>query len=121
VERGKDFQALSFTIMPVLLAAMNLTFIYMNYRYRLEFLPLFILGNLAGVAGLTRLSSLWMRRMAIALVALLGVNVAISHLDLLQAKLEGGMLDADTTQRIARATWPAPDVAATCLPFLRLD
>jgi len=105
--------------MPMLLAAMTLTFIDMNYRYRLEFLPLFILGSLAGVAGLIRLSSLWMRRMAIALIALLGVNVAISHLDLLDARLTGGMLDEDITQRIARATWPVPDVAATRLPLLR--
>jgi hypothetical protein len=106
---------------PVLVAAVRLIFIYMNYCYRLEFLPLLILVSLAGDAGLTRLSPILMRRMAITLVALLGVNVAMSHLDLLQAKLQGGLLDQATAQRIVRATWPAPDVAATWLPLLRFE
>ena len=92
--------------MPVIMAGMVLTLIYMNYRYRLEFLPLFVIGCLGGAGALAGLQPVWARRIAVALTVLVVGNVAISHLDLLQAKLASFAQTEDAKQRLIRETWP---------------
>ena len=91
---------LAMAAMPVSMAAMMVSLIYMNYRYRQEFFPLLLLGSLAGATVVQG------RRLALALGLLLGVNVAVSHLDLLQAKLASFAQPEAEQARIARATWP---------------
>ncbi len=99
--------------MPAAMAAMVLILIYMNYRYRLEFLPLLLLCSLAGAAALAAMPPAAGRRAVVVLGLLLAGNVAVAHLDLLQAKLASFAQPEDVRNRIARATWPLSGLFAT--------
>ena len=92
--------------MPVIMAGMVLTLMFMNYRYRLEFLPLFVVCCLGGMAGLACLGRIWARRTTLALAMLVIGNITISHLDLLQAKVASFAQTEAARERIIRNTWP---------------
>ncbi len=106
---------------PVLLAAMTLTLMYMNYRYRLEFLPFFTVCAISGAAGLGRFPSVCGQRGSIALTCLLLINIGISHLDLLQAKLTSYAQTESTKQRIGHATWPVSELFMPIVPGIGRD
>ncbi|WP_270936025.1 hypothetical protein [Falsiroseomonas oryzae] len=83
--RGR--RLLMLAAMPLAMAAMLLTLSVMNYRYRLEFLPLLVLGSALGFAAMAQVREATARRAMLGLGVLVAANLAVSHLDLLQAKL----------------------------------
>ena len=96
----------SILVAPVALGGMMLTFIYMNYRYRFEFLPLLVLCCIMGAATISTMKQ-WHARLCIAgLAVMLFGNIVISHLDLLQAKLASFAQPEAARERIIRLTPP---------------
>jgi hypothetical protein len=64
-----------FAIPPILM----LTAISMNYRYRVEFYPLFVFAALLGFRGLCRVPTGFGRKARVAIVAAVVVSVLASH------------------------------------------
>ena len=60
-------------------AILMLTAISMNYRYRVEFYPLFVFAALLGFRGLCRVPGGFGRKARVAIVAAVVVSVVVSH------------------------------------------
>lgn len=99
--------ALNLLTVPVALAGMLLMLIYMNYRYRFEFLPVLVASSLIGAVAFANFRPSSARAFSWALIVLVGLNVMGSHLDLLQAKLASFAQGEATKERIIKYTWPA--------------
>jgi hypothetical protein len=78
-----------------------------NFRYRYEFIPLLAVGAVFGVRGLAvTMLPAWRTRIAAALVVVTIGNVAVAHLDVLQAKLASFARSSEERDRIILATVP---------------
>ena len=80
---------------------------FMTFRYRYEFVPALAAGAAFGVMRLaTAMHPPWRTRIAAALVVVTIGNVAVAHLDLLQAKLASFARTPEERGRIILATVP---------------
>ena len=89
---------------------------YLNYRYRYAFVPLLTVGVSLGVVAFSSATLSWQRHIQHVLLALLAINILVSHLDLLQAKLASFALPETARNGVVRETWPIPKLFGIELP-----
>jgi len=91
---------------PAIGGGLLLFIAYLHYRYRYGFVPFFALCAVLGVMALSRLDHRHGRLAARALLVLTLANVAISHLDLLQAKFASFALSEEERAALAARVGP---------------
>jgi hypothetical protein len=85
---------------------------FLNFRYRYEFVPLLALGAALAVRRIGNWNIATVRKAAMAAMLLTLVNVATSHLDLLQAKLASFAYSDDERRSIMEHTAPFSELFA---------
>jgi hypothetical protein len=99
-----------------------LTLVVAWYRYRMDFLPFFSLGTILGFDAVARHAAArpgFGRTAVLAFASIAAINIAISHLDLLQAKLASFALSDVDRERVAQWTYPASALFAGPPPGMR--
>jgi hypothetical protein len=99
-------------VAPAVLVLLILMAQFQNFRYRYEFVPLLALGAALAVRRISNWNITTARNAAMATMLLTLVNLAISHLDLLQAKLASFAYDGAERRAIIERTAPVSELFA---------
>jgi hypothetical protein len=99
-------------VAPAVLVLLMLMVPFLNFRYRYEFVPLLALGAALAVRRIGNWNIATVRKAAMAAMLLTLVNVATSHLDLLQAKLASFAYSDDERRSIIEHTAPFSELFA---------
>lgn len=93
--------AIALMVGPAISAGLLLLLAYLHYRYRYGFVPFFALCGVLGSMALAGRDDRRGRLLALGVVALAIVNVAVSHVDLLQAKFASFALSDEERAALA--------------------
>jgi hypothetical protein len=107
-------------IAPIVETGLVLCYGFLMYRYRFEFQPLFAAGTALGFAVLARARRSRSQLIIAGLAILTIINVAVTQLDLLQAKLASFVLTPKQKIEVAQATLPLSRLFVS-LEHLRLQ